>query len=154
MVDLAYRHIMIATDGSDEAAAAADHGIAVARAFNARVLVIAVLDIGAFTSVQTGMYAAEFLDEERAFLQKAVDAIVQRTRAAGITEVTGEVIDGVPRSVLLTIAQERSVDLIVAGSHGRGLVERLLVGSTTEHLVRHAPCPVLVVRPSRARGNT
>ncbi|HLG51915.1 MAG TPA: universal stress protein [Chloroflexota bacterium] len=154
MVDLAYRRIMIATDGSDEAAAAADHGIAIARAFNARVLVVAVLDIGAFTSVQTGMYAAEFLDEERAFLQKSVDAIVQRTRAAGITEVTGEVIDGVPRSVLITIAQQRSVDLIVAGSHGRGLVERLLVGSTTEHLVRHAPCPVLVVRPPRTRGNT
>jgi nucleotide-binding universal stress UspA family protein len=40
-----------------------------------------------------------------------------------------------------------NVDVIVVGSHGRGALERLLLGSVSDQVVRHAPCPVLVIRP-------
>jgi nucleotide-binding universal stress UspA family protein len=45
------------------------------------------------------------------------------------------------------VAEELHVDVIVVGSHGRGAIERILLGSVSEQIVRHAPCPVLVVRP-------
>jgi len=45
------------------------------------------------------------------------------------------------------VAEELRVDVIVVGSHGRGAIERFLLGSATSQIVRHAPCPVLVVRP-------
>ncbi len=45
------------------------------------------------------------------------------------------------------MAEEIGADVIVVGSHGRGAIERLLLGSVSEQVVRHAPCPVLVVRP-------
>ena len=46
------------------------------------------------------------------------------------------------------IAGELGVDVIVVGSHGRGAIERLLLGSVSDQIVRHAPCPVLVIRPT------
>ena len=45
------------------------------------------------------------------------------------------------------VAAELKVDVIVVGSHGRGAIARILLGSVSEQVVRHAPCPVLVVRP-------
>jgi nucleotide-binding universal stress UspA family protein len=45
------------------------------------------------------------------------------------------------------MAADVGADVIVVGSHGRGAIERLLLGSVSEQVVRHAPCPVLVVRP-------
>ncbi len=78
-----------------------------------------------------------------------------RTQAeAWLTEVAqnGEnavVIDGMPYHAACEWAREQGADLLVAGSH-RGLVERMLVGSFAGYLARHAPCPVLLVRPETA----
>ena len=51
-----------------------------------------------------------------------------------------------PADTICAIAAEVDADVIVIGSHGRTGVKRLMLGSTSEHVVRHAPCPVLVVR--------
>jgi nucleotide-binding universal stress UspA family protein len=63
--------------------------------------------------------------------------------------------DGEPAHVVARVARERGCDLIVIGSHGRTGLERLLMGSTAEHIVRLAPCPVLVVKlpDGGARGH-
>jgi nucleotide-binding universal stress UspA family protein len=53
---------------------------------------------------------------------------------------------GEPGDVIVRVAQERAVDLIVVGSHSRGWLSRLLTPSVRNHLLEHAPCPVLVVR--------
>jgi nucleotide-binding universal stress UspA family protein len=59
--------------------------------------------------------------------------------------------DGVAQKIC-DIARELGVDAIVIGSHTRGGIGRLLLGSTSEHVVRHAPCPVLVVRDETSRA--
>jgi nucleotide-binding universal stress UspA family protein len=51
-------------------------------------------------------------------------------------------------STICRVADEVGVDVIVLGSHGRSGLKRLFLGSVSEHVVRHAPCPVLVVRDS------
>jgi universal stress protein A len=59
---------------------------------------------------------------------------------------------GYPFDEIVLMANHFDVDLIIIGSHGRGAISRLLVGSTAERVVEHAPCPVLVVRGSRLRA--
>ena len=63
-----------------------------------------------------------------------------------ISEVTGIVSDGEPADVILKTAEEEEIDLIVMVTHGYGFLERLLVGSVTEQVVRHANCPVFAIR--------
>ena len=57
------------------------------------------------------------------------------------------IVHGEAASEIVRVARERKVDLIVIASHGRTGLGRILFGSTAEAVVRHAPCPVLVVKP-------
>ena len=56
------------------------------------------------------------------------------------------VVVGVPHVEIARVAQDRRVDLIVMATHGRGFMSHLLLGSTTEQVIRRSPCPVLAVR--------
>ena len=58
---------------------------------------------------------------------------------------------GDPGDMIVSAAEAERVDMVLVGSHGRGAVGRLFLGSVSEHVVRHAPCPVLVVRPRECR---
>jgi len=62
-------------------------------------------------------------------------------------EVEETIVHGDAASEIVRVAKERGVDLIVISSHGRTGLGRILFGSTAESVVRHAPCPVLVVKP-------
>lgn len=64
-------------------------------------------------------------------------------------DLTTQVSTGAPEQVVVETAKDWNADLIVVGSHGRGFWERMLLGSTTDALVHHAPCSVLVVRKKR-----
>src|SRR5579875_2363748 len=153
MADVIYHHVLIATDGSAAALEAARQGIAIARAFHATLSVVAVLNTYAFLSEQTGAFTAELIDEERAFLDQSVAEIARLARQGGVESVDTAVVNVSPGPTLVATADERWVDLIVAGSHGRNLVERLVLGSTSEYLVTHAHCPVLVVRPPAEKSD-
>lgn len=61
-------------------------------------------------------------------------------------DLTTQVSTGSPEQILIETAKDWSADLVVVGSHGRGFWGRMLLGSTTDALVHHAPCSVLVVR--------
>ena len=62
-------------------------------------------------------------------------------------------LEGRPDESLMEYAEDRGVDLIVLGTRGHGLIGTLLLGSTTDRVVRRAPCPVLSVRAAAARGS-
>jgi nucleotide-binding universal stress UspA family protein len=74
--------------------------------------------------------------------------IVERLRAAGFTVEMEIRREGDPRTAILEMADQWPADLIVVGSHGRSGLDRFLLGSVSERVVRHAPCSVEVVRPS------
>ena len=66
-------------------------------------------------------------------------------------DLTTQIGVGAPEQILIEEAKEWNADLVVVGSHGRGFWGRMLLGSTTDALVHHAPCSVLVVRqPNRS----
>lgn len=77
--------------------------------------------------------------------RKSMNALVKRLRRQ-IAETRGFVRVGTPWRDIVALAEELRVDAIVVGSRGLTTIQRLLLGSTAENVVRHAPCPVLVVR--------
>ncbi len=62
--------------------------------------------------------------------------------------VTARIEAGDAGPMLVWVAEQEGFDAIVVGSHGKGRLKRLVLGSVSEHVMRHAPCPVLVVRDS------
>lgn len=82
--------------------------------------------------------------------RRALDAAVQEARQAGVTTVTSQLTKGVPGwTIIAAVNDDPVVDLVVVGTHGRTGLARVLIGSVAEYIVRHAPCPVLVVRPDQ-----
>ena len=71
--------------------------------------------------------------------------------ACTASQVDKRVEIGDAATTICDVAAELGVDVIVVGSHGRKGISRLFLGSTSEHVVRHAPCPVLVVREQNSR---
>ena len=125
--------ILLATDASPASGAAEGQAIELAARLGARLLVL---------SVVSGPPPA------REARQLAVEAIVQRARAGG-AEAGGMTWNGDPGEAIVDAAGAESADLIVVGTHERGAVGRLFLGSVSDHVVRHARCPVMVVRPAR-----
>ena len=85
------------------------------------------------------------IDHLRLERELAAQDVVATGRARGV-KVRFLIWDGPPGEAIVEVAASEQVDLVVVGSHGRGAVGRFLVGSVSEYVVRHAPCPVLVVR--------
>jgi nucleotide-binding universal stress UspA family protein len=126
--------ILLATDTSPASEAATDTAIDLACGIGARLLVLSVLP-GSSPAVRSAR-------------QLALEGIVAAARAAGAT--SEELLwEGDPGETIVEAARAESADLIVVGTHGRGPVGRLFLGSVSDHVVRHARCPVTVVRPLR-----
>ncbi|WP_254545869.1 universal stress protein [Halomarina pelagica] len=132
--------ILLPTDGSDGAAVATEHALAVADRFDAELVVLNVVDE---RSLDLGLGEDPLRERGDAI----VAAAVERADAAGVP-ATGEVTVGVPDRAIREYAAARGIDLVVIGTHGRTGVRRYLLGSVTERVVRLSDAPVLTVRPS------
>jgi nucleotide-binding universal stress UspA family protein len=133
--------IMLATDFAATSAAAASEALRLARALDSNLLIVSVIDQGALA-------LAGFrrrVDQERAGLELEAAELTMRARRAGVA-ARFLIWDGVPGEAIVDAARSERVDLIVVGSHARGPLGRALIGSVSDHVVRHAPCPVLVAR--------
>jgi nucleotide-binding universal stress UspA family protein len=137
------RRILLATDLSSASASATDQALELARDLGAELLVVSVID--PTTQLSVGPVPAR-MDQRRAAREVAAQALVLRGRRAGVS-VSFLVWEGEPGPAIVEAAVAEQADLVVAGTRGRNRVERLVLGSVSDHLVRHAPCPVLVVRP-------
>jgi nucleotide-binding universal stress UspA family protein len=85
------------------------------------------------------------MDQRRAARELAAQTIVVKGRRSGVS-VRFLVWEGEPGPAIIEAAVAETADLLVVGTHGRGRFERLVLGSVSDHVVRHAPCPVLIVR--------
>lgn len=130
--------ILLATDASAASQAAEDEAIDLAARLGARLVVLSV--VSGVPSVRSSR-------------ELAVEAIVQRARAGGAS-ATGLTWDGDAGESIVEASESEAADLIVVGTHERGAVGRLFLGSVSDHVVRHARCPVMVVRPTRVVAST
>jgi nucleotide-binding universal stress UspA family protein len=134
--------VLLATDLSAASEHATERAIEMAVALGARLLVLNILEHRRLDGY--GSHAR--VDQARAEREGVLRGLVRRARDAG-ARCEYMLWAGEPSGSIVAVADAESADLIVAGTHGRALAGRLLLGSVSEHLVRSAPCPVMVVRP-------
>lgn len=136
--------ILLATDLTEASELATDWAFALAERNGADLLVVSVIDPQEVRreSQRTGLR----WDQVRDRRQAAAQELVVRGRPTGLN-VTFLVWTGDPGESIVSAAEAEAADLIVVGTHGRGPIGRLFLGSVSEHVVRNAPCPVLVARP-------
>jgi nucleotide-binding universal stress UspA family protein len=150
-------NVLIATDGSDLSVHAARRGLELLGS-PATVTVLAVLtdvpgdEAGGFEGpVETPEeQEAEWREEQ----SEAHGAVASTIAAIGRSDVTERVEVGDPGGVIVAVAREIDADVIVLGSHGRGVLKRVFLGSASEHVLHHAPCPVLVIRQGAEHDDT
>jgi nucleotide-binding universal stress UspA family protein len=147
--------VLLATDGSEEAELAARTAADLAQKTSSELHMIYVFGIA---PVGTPVYleatdlqgealeeeAEEQISEQRA--REVLDAEVGKVRSAGGTLVEAHLIEGRIAPEIVALAEQIGAGLIVMGSRGRGGIRRALMGSVSDAVVRHAHCPVLVVR--------
>lgn len=139
------RRILLGTDLGHTSELATDRAFDLARRHGATLLVVSVIDPNDLRQ-QTGRVGIRW-DQVRDGRHDAAQALVERGRAIGVP-VSFLVWTGDPGESIVSAAEAENVDLVVVGTHGRGTIGRLLLGSVSDHVVRNAPCPVLVVRPA------
>ena len=139
------RRLLLATDLGQSSELASDRAFELALERRADLLVVSVIDPDELRQ-QTGRFGARW-DQIRDRRHDAARGLVARGSAMGVT-VSFLVWTGDPGESIVAAAEAEKVDLIVVGTHGRGAIGRLLLGSVSEYVVRNAPCPVFVVRPA------
>ena len=144
-----YQHLLIATDGSELAGRAVDHGLALAKELGAKVTVVTVSEPLASMVGGEAVYPT-LIDE----YDKAMEASAKRILAPirETAEKKGIAFEGVfvkdhyPADGIVETAKAKACDLIVMASHGRRGVAKLLMGSQAAKVLAYSPIPVLVCR--------
>ena len=144
-----YKNILIPTDGSDTSQIALQHGLELAKQLGASVTVLFSIENpflstwGGFAPSDAGTVGG-IMDDLRALGHRTLDAALETARVADVVAVIRLTEDMRVTDAILESAKTH--DLIVMGTHGRGGLERALLGSVTEYVIRHAGTPTLVVR--------
>ena len=136
-----YDRILVPTDGSKGAEVAVEHAAVIAEKFDAEVHIIYVVDVRVRT---TSDLWANIMGEFRKIGENSTSQIADRLDQKGLASVT-DVTEGIPHREINTYTEENSVDLIIMGTHGRTGLDRVLVGSNTEKIVRTSEVPVMTV---------
>ena len=141
-------HILLATDGSPHAELAAMTAIDLAQSTNSRLHVVAVGRT--FPAAVYDTYTQAESEELRREAQEILDEQVRKIEEAGGTVAIAHLKMGERRDeAIVHLAEDIGAGLIVMGSRGFGGLRRALLGNVADSVVRHAHCPVLVVRPTQ-----
>jgi len=139
-----YKKILIATDGSEYTKKAIDYGIDIAINTGAKLQAIYVVDTGAYKSIPLSApleYAFSFLRKEGDI---AIKYAADRAEAAGL-EVEGIIAEGHPADEIIKYAEKNSIDLIVMGTLGKSGLDRFLLGSVADKVIRNSRIPVIAI---------
>ncbi|ELY43467.1 universal stress protein [Natronorubrum sulfidifaciens] len=132
-----YQNVLVPTDGSDGTRQSITHGLTIADRFGATIHALSVVPEGPLGTLQN--------DAATPAAHRAVERIEAEATRDGVEAVTA-VEQGVPHEEILAYADDHDVDMIVMGTQGRTGLDRVLVGSVTERVVRMADVPVVTVR--------
>ena len=132
-----YQDVLIPTDGSDGTRQSITHGLTIADRFDATIHALSIVPEGPLGTLQS--------DAATPAAHRAVDRIEAEASRDGAEAVTA-VEQGVPHEEIIEYADDHDIDMIIMGTQGRTGLDRLLVGSVTERVVRMADVPVVTVR--------
>lgn len=138
------KKILVPIDGSDQAKKAFEEAVHFALTQNSELTILTVVadylryDFGELnlrSKYQNSTAYEELLRQYQLFAQQA-----------GIKEVSLKIKQGDPRKEILNVAKEEKSDLIIMGSTGKGMIDRLLIGSVSEFIMNHSSCDVLITK--------
>jgi len=139
--------LLVPTDFSESARHALTYGTSFAKEYGAELTLLHVVEnltVG-YASDLFPVPMAEVFQEISGYAKAELAKLAEVAREKGVT-VVEQVAQGKPSAEIIRFAQEQKIDMIVLGTHGKGMLDQALFGSTTERVVRRAPCPVLTVR--------
>lgn len=142
--DPLFENILVPTDGSKQAQAAVDHGLDIARTYDATFHALHVLDRRAYASRPGNTW-----DDLREAMEDSGKTLLENVRSKAEQNEMTFVTDtrhGVPHQAIQEYIDERGIDLVVMGTHGRSGIERQIIGSVTERVLRSSSIPVLTIR--------
>jgi len=140
-----FRRILVATDFAESAERALTCGVQLARRHSAELLLLHVyMDLPAYPEITAGQVEAIY-EEQRRWIEDALERRARAARAEGLL-ARALLKTGPAASTIAETAAKEGADLIAVGTHGRSGLDRLIVGSVAERVVRLASCPVLVVK--------
>ncbi|MBS4191598.1 universal stress protein [Bacillus sp. FJAT-49705] len=143
-----YSNILVAVDGSTEAEWAFKKSIEVAKRNDARITIAHIIDTRTFATVEA--YDRTIAERADMFARELMEKYKNEALEAGVSNVEYVIDYGSPKiRIPKDIAKKHSVDLIICGATGMNAVERFLIGSVSENIVRYAPCDVLVIRTNK-----
>ena len=138
-----FKNILLGIDGSEHALRAAEKAAALATCMKANLWIVV-----AHPTVPAYLGEPNFQDAIVARLAESKKIVEDALEVVG--EIPGkihtEILEGSAAEVVLNVANVRHCDLIVMGSRGRGKLRGLLLGSQSQKVLQHAPCPVMIVR--------
>jgi len=141
------KRVLVPTDFSESAHHALTYGTSFAREYKAHLVLLHVVEnltVG-YASDLFPVPMAEVFQEISGYARAELAKLAVQVREKGV-EVEDQVVQGKPSAEIVRFAEENAIDMIVLGTHGKGMLDQALFGSTTERVVRRAPCPVLTVR--------
>ncbi|SEO68492.1 Nucleotide-binding universal stress protein, UspA family [Halogranum amylolyticum] len=140
-----YDRILVPTDGSEGVERAVSHAVDLAAAHGATIHAVYVVNTAGFTGLPM---ESSWEGVENMLREDAETALETVRTLAGRQDVTVEthVLEGPPQREIVRYAEEEGCDLVVMGTHGRGGIDRLLLGSVAEKVVRSSNVPVMTVR--------
>ncbi len=139
---MSFRRILIAVDSTPLAVHAAELGVEFATALSAEIAFVHAIEPG--LSQAPGIAPRDLIAEAERDARKLIAGFSQLLPQAGAPLEFIHV--GKPAHEIVRTAKEWPADVVVIGSHGRHGIQRALLGSVAEAVMRHAPCPVLVIR--------
>jgi len=139
--------ILFPTDFSNGARAAMDHAISLARDYQAKLILLYVIQDISISEwyIPSSLSVGDLVEDMQKSAWQEMDKWIAEV-SQQVKDVEKMVVRGVPFVEIIQTANERNADLIVIGTHGRTGIDHMLFGSTAEKVVRKAACPVLTVR--------
>jgi len=142
-----FKKVLIASDGSDQAMKAFAVAEGLAKAYNAKLVVLTAVELAYILPRVSPAELAAFREYAVGDAKTRVESLALQSRTDGV-DAKGEVLDKgeSPVKMILEYAEAEGVDLIVVGTRGLGGFSKMLLGSVSSGLVSHAHCNVLIVR--------
>jgi nucleotide-binding universal stress UspA family protein len=144
-----FRKIMVATDGSELVKKAVDTAIEISKLGEKKLYAVHVISQGDYYYSMPLSIDVEWIKAMQEHLriegEKAIIDVEDAGKAANV-EIEPVILEGNPANEIVDFAEKNDIDLIVMGTHGKSGIQRFLIGSVAENVVRYSKKPVLVVR--------
>ena len=144
-----FKKIMVTTDGSELVKKAVDTAIEFAKIGQIKLYAVHVIPMGDFYSSMPLSIDAEWIKDMEEHLRIAGEeaiAYVENTGREANVEVESVILEGNPANEIVDFAEKNDIELIIMGSHGKTGIERFMIGSIAENVVRHSKRSVLIVK--------